>query len=229
MTVTSAEYKSLLPLIRGSECLHLCPRGTGQETLSPEAFVDLVIASAPSLNMLSITNKSDSDGTMFRYFPNLAGDAHFARLQELHLCLIELSLDDFKHFLHTAAPTLNFLNLEYVTLNDNTQSDFTEEWKDETRQFWQSAWNFLRLRFLAMRGLAHRGIEVRVTDRLDRFSGRSTLDVLIKPSTVAYNAKRAQISFGKWIDGLEARPFSRIVPDRGEQISVLHLYTSFTY
>lgn len=88
MTVTSAQYRCLLPLMREAECLHLCPRGQSQQSPSCEAFLDFVVASARKIKVLCLSHLSNPGGSRFPYFPKLAGGVQFAQLQELHLFVI---------------------------------------------------------------------------------------------------------------------------------------------
>lgn len=217
MTLTSTQWKALIPLIKNVECLHLGPQTEEEEISSCNEFIELILACAPNLNSLSITDTDMTDSTTSRvqYFPTLSEHIYFARLRELHLSNIKTSLNDFKNFLRTAAPTLKSFILEFVTLSDEIVSNsmsITEERKREAERLWRNAWNFLRdetsLQIFCMTRLAYHDIEVRVHDRLKRVSGQVDLKGL-KSRSVAYNEKSAQISFGEWIDSLKIRPFIR--------------------
>lgn len=218
MTVTPTEYKSLLPLIKEAECLHLCPRVEGQKSPSCAAFLDFVIVSA-NIEALHVSYWSNSGGSGYQYFHKLSGGAKFTRIRELHLFAIKSALDELRDLLRTAAPTLQRLRLEFVTLNDIFKSDITDRKIDEARKLWQQAWELmgddLSLEFLSMIGLACRDVEFRITDRLSRLSGRSKSGRL-QPRNVVYSKEHASISLGQWITGLKSRPFIRSERDRGE-------------
>ncbi|KAJ5653291.1 hypothetical protein N7490_000294 [Penicillium lividum] len=184
MTLTSTQWKAFISLMKNAECLHLGPQ-MKEEISSYDEFMDLVLACAPNLRFLSITDNMDSTNPKSQYFPSLSEPICFSRLRELHLSTIEASLGDFKSFLQTTAPTLKSLTLQYVNLSDRVVSSSmptVEKKKSGAERLWRDAWNFLRdefsLRLLCMTGLAYQDIEVRVNHRLWRLSGQAlSLDV----------------------------------------------------
>lgn len=108
LKLTSTEFQALISLVKGIESLHICPRRfhrPHQRRVKPmldlrKGFIDLILASAPSLMTLEMTDNvlqyrnEFEDGILSELSPTVS----FTRLRELHLSSIVTSLHDFKAF-----------------------------------------------------------------------------------------------------------------------------------
>ncbi|KAJ5539369.1 hypothetical protein N7513_007701 [Penicillium frequentans] len=214
LKLTPIEFQALISLAKGIECLHICPRRFHQRgvksKLDPrKAFIDLVLASGPSLTTLEMTDYGNEfeNGILSELSPT----ASFTRLRELHLSSIVTSLHDFKGFLSTAASTLEVLKLEKVTMSDETaaNSGLRQDKKKLVHEFWREAWDFLRdtciMKFFSMELLKSLRADLQFVDHPSLSNGQSDTHAQ-KLTGIAYNEAESQISFVEWIDSLETIP-----------------------
>jgi hypothetical protein len=214
LRLTSTEFQALISLIKGIECLHICPRLFHQRRPKPmldlrKAFIDLVLASAPSLTTLEMTDNGNEfeDGILSELSPTVS----FTRLRELRLSSIVTSLHDFKGFLSTATSTLEFLKLEWVTMSDSNTASFgmRQDEKKLVHESWREAWDFLRdtcsLKFLSMERLKSLRADLQFADHLSLSSGQSGTHAQ-KLTGITYDEGESQIPFVEWIDSLETIP-----------------------
>ncbi|KAJ5937945.1 hypothetical protein N7454_004287 [Penicillium verhagenii] len=221
LKLTSTEFQVLISLVKGIQSLHICPqrfhqRGVKHMLDLRKASIDLVLASAPSLTTLEMTDNRN-DGIL----SELSTAVSFTRLRELRLSSIIISLYGFKGFLSTATSTLEFLKLEQVTMHASDENaailGLSQDKKKLVHGLWREAWDFLRdtcsLKFFSMENLKSLRQSLRADlqfadhPSLSNASGQSGTPTGIQKLTgVAYNERKSQISFVEWINLLETIP-----------------------
>ncbi|OOF99074.1 hypothetical protein ASPCADRAFT_2498 [Aspergillus carbonarius ITEM 5010] len=199
MTLTPAQFESLLRLLKQLKELHLCicTFGVQSDGATLNYLFEIIAAAAPSLEVLAFSPWNRERQLSPNYLSAISPRIRFTRLAELHLRELEVTPDAFKCFIRSAAPTLKTLTLRAVSLIDETMS--TVVYRDDIKRSWQQVLEFFRdelsLQSLHMAFLFHRGRRVDIIDRSSQLAGN------LRPNDgtrTFYSADRARISFKDW-------------------------------
>ncbi|KAJ5901460.1 hypothetical protein N7495_001988 [Penicillium taxi] len=170
--LSESQYQSLLPLLTDLTTLHMCIRIKDNENdiFDESAFkhlLSMLVTVAPKLK-------------------DLSQNIQFSQLEELHLHSVELTVENLKRFLRTAAPTLRRLSMKNVSLTDTIigardPGPLTEErssWGsslsleviDKIQELWKQSFEFLadspKLQFVQLSSIGYRGREIILHDDL---------------------------------------------------------------
>jgi hypothetical protein len=189
--LSESQYQSLLPLLTDLTTLHMCIRIKDNEndTFDEDSFkhlLSMLVTVAPKLKALTFAQWSPLEEVSPLYFQDLSQNIRFSQLEELHLHSIELTVENLKRFLQTAAPTLRRLSMKNVSLTDaiigaRDPGPLTEErnsWGsslsleviNKIQELWKRSFKLLaespKLQFVQLSSLGYRGREIILQDDL---------------------------------------------------------------
>ncbi|KAJ5087118.1 hypothetical protein N7456_010734 [Penicillium angulare] len=197
--LSESQYQSLLPLLTDLTTLHMCIRIKNDEndTFDESAFkhiLNMLVTVAPKLKILTFAQWSPLEELSPLYFQDLSQNIQFSQLEELHLHSVELTVENLKRFLRTAAPTLRRLSMKNVSLTDaiigaRDPGPLTEErssWGSslsldvihKIQELWKQSFELLadspKLQFVQLSSIGYRGREIILHD--DLYLERGQLD-----------------------------------------------------
>ncbi|PYH45896.1 uncharacterized protein BP01DRAFT_31615 [Aspergillus saccharolyticus JOP 1030-1] len=213
LTLTDTHYEILQPHLQSLQTLDLClqythhPSPVAPSESSP--LLRLLLAAAPTLTTLKVSQWSTKDELPADHFTTLAHHIHFTRLTSLSLHWIEVTQPSVRAFLRTAAPTIQTLSLVSVSLIDRIDRPTrSPPFYDAVSDLWRRLCDAIRddlpgLRSLEMKDLAYRGHVLGVEDPLRAQSGTRRTRSGGAAVAVGYDATRAQVGFATWLDQLQ--------------------------
>ncbi|KAJ5742573.1 uncharacterized protein N7511_011305 [Penicillium nucicola] len=217
LQLLESSYQSLLPLLSDLTTLHMCIRikDHEQDPFDEDTFQrlhNILVAVAPRLKILTFAQWSPFDELSPLYFEDLSQKIQFSQLEELHLQSTEVTVDTFKCFLQTAAPSLKRLSMRRVSLVDTMTAvpdlgPLTEEsgsWgpslssevTNEIQELWYRIFeyltNHLKLQFLQLSDLGYRGRYIALEDDLYAERGQPDAHPSSDPKDVFFGAERGR-------------------------------------
>ncbi|PWY91948.1 hypothetical protein BO94DRAFT_544640 [Aspergillus sclerotioniger CBS 115572] len=203
MTLTPAQYESLLPLLKQLKELHLCISAFGLQ-IDEVAFkylLEILAVASPSLELLTFSPWNRGYRLNPHYLSGISQRLCFTRLAELHVRELEITPDALKCFIRSAAPTLKILTMRAISLI--VEAIPTVAYRDELKRSWGQIIEFFRdelsLQSLHMAFLFHRGRRVEIIDRSGQLAGNPRPN---DGTRTFYSADRAQLSFKSWVGQL---------------------------
>ena len=207
----------LMPLVHNLETLHLCQNTEQAGEAAPGLFEAIMIESAPSLQVSSMS-ESSWDHLYTCFSDPLPSDIQFKRLFEFHLSGVTVTEDTLQKLLRSAATSLRILSFKSVEVRGNIASssfpvkagktndfEWTKQVENEMRQVWEQFFATVRdqlsLEDLSLYNIKYCGRPIQFTNHLNpSYSGNFRNP---KISQTTYDGRYSEVTFSEWVKNME--------------------------
>jgi hypothetical protein len=232
--LAESDYHSLLSLLEELRSLHMCirlPKNTSPDQTTFDSLINILLTTAPTLEDLTFSQWIPNGEMSPTYFENISQKIQFSQLRELCLQSIEITVNTFKAFLRTAAPTLTKITLEAISLTDKLSSvpdpvpmtmasqvpSLSKETRQEIKQLWRLIFehmaNHLQLQVVLLHNLGYRGRYMGFHGRLSLSCGHMEWPFNASLMAACFDVDRSSVSLHTWITQLELRMSNSILRD----------------